>query len=362
MAAGNTFGDLYKITTYGESHGKSIGVIIDGCPSGLKLDLKKIQQELDKRQPGQSKITTQRKEDDKFEIHSGVYKGITLGTPIMIIVMNKNFDSSKYNNIRNKLRPGHADHTYQAKYEIRDANGGGRSSARETIGRVLGGAIAKQVLNQYSHIKIIGYTACVGGIEAIKRDFNFIEKNDLRCPDKTLYKSMKLKVTKAISNKDSIGGAVEIIAKNIPLGLGEPVFDKLSSNLMESLGSIGAVKGIEIGSGKQVENMLGSNYNDQIIAKKGKIIYKTNNAGGIIGGISNGEDIKLRLSVKPTPTRNEIPLNLPTQDGKKNKEVIIKGNHDPIIMPRIVPIAEAMVAITILNFLLKQKAYELFKK
>jgi chorismate synthase len=358
MSAGNKFGDMYTVTTYGESHGKSIGVIIDGCPSGLELDLKKIQYELDRRKPGQSSITTQRKESDQFEIHSGIYDGKTLGTPIMMMVVNKSFDSSKYDNIRDKFRPGHADHTYQAKYLIRDPNGGGRPSARETIGRVLGGAIAKQILSAYAGIEIFGYTACIGGINAVNIDHDFIEQNDLRCPDKNLYQSMKDKLIQTMKDKDSIGGAVEVIAKNVPIGLGEPVFDKLNAVLMGALGSIGSVKEVSIGIGRKVEKMLGSDYNDQMIAKDGKIRYLTNNAGGIIGGISNGEDINARLSIKPTPTRKGVILNMPLKDGISNKDVIIDGNHDPIIMPRLVPIAEAMMAITLVNFLLKQKAYE----
>ena len=354
---GNCFGDLYKITTFGESHGKLVGVVVDGCPPGLKLDLEEIQYELDRRKPGQSKVTTQRKEKDRLHVNSGIYDGKTTGHPIEMIILNEDADTSKYENIKNKFRPGHADHTYHVKYGIRDWRGGGRSSARETAARVMGGAVAKQILRKYSRTEIIGCTVNVGGIEAVRRDYDFIEKNILRCPDPDVYEAMLRRVEKAKENNDSIGGAVEVIARNLPAGLGEPVFDKLNATLMHGLGSIGAVKAVGIGLGSKVESMVGSQYNDQMRIKDKKIEYLTNNAGGIVGGISNGEYIIARLSVKPTPTRKGIPVVLPSED-YKNKEITIAGRHDPVIMPRMVPVAEAMTAIVLTDYFLKQKVYE----
>ncbi len=364
--AGNTFGDLYRITTFGESHGKLIGVIIDGCPPGFELDMTEIQRELDRRKPGQSKVTTQRKESDKVIINSGVFEGRTTGAPIEMIVLNEDADSSKYENIKDKFRPGHAmpchaDHTYFIKYGLRDWRGGGRSSAQETAARVMAGAVAKQILRKYCLTEIIGATVCIGGIEAVKRDYAFAETNPLRCPDPDVYDSMMAKVEEAKKNNDSIGGAVELLAINVPTGLGEPVFDKLNATLMHALGSIGAVKEVGIGYGRKVESMLGSEYNDKMSAELGRIKYFTNHAGGIIGGISNGENITARLSVKPTPTRSGITMSLPTED-YRNEEVTLAGRHDPIIMPRLVPVAESMMAITLTDYLLKQKAYKILEE
>lgn len=355
--AGNSFGELYRITTFGESHGKLVGVVVDGCPPGFELDLEEIQHELDRRKPGQSKVTAQRKEKDRIHVNSGIFKGKTTGHPIEMVVLNEDADPSKYENIKDKFRPGHADHTYHVKYGIRDWRGGGRSSARETAARVMGGAVAKQILKKYTGTEIIGCTVNVGGLEAAKRDYDFIEKNILRCPDPDIYEAMLKKVEEAKENNDSIGGAVEVIAKNVPAGLGEPVFDKLEGAFMHALGSIGAVKAVGIGMGNRVESMLGSQYNDQMRAEGGEIRYLTNNAGGIIGGISNGEEIYARLSVKPTPTRKGVPIVLPTKEGR-NEEVTLEGRHDSVIMPRLVPIAEAMMAIVLTDYFLKQKAYE----
>jgi len=355
--AGNTFGDMYRITTFGESHGSLIGVVIDGCPSGLELDIAEIQHELDRRKPGQSKVTTQRKESDKVIINSGMFEGKTTGHPIEMVILNEDADPSKYVNIKDKFRPGHADHTYFAKYGFRDWRGGGRSSARETAARVIAGAVAKQILRKYAKIEIFGATVCIGGVEAALRDYGYAETNMLRCSDPDVYDAMMAKVEEAKSKNDSVGGAVEIVAKNVYIGLGEPVLDKLNAVLMHALGSIGAVKAVGIGAGRKVENMFGSEYNDQIAAEDGRIRYLTNNAGGIIGGISNGEDIICRLSVKPTPTRSGVTMTLPTQD-YRNEEVKIEGRHDPIIMPMMVPVAEAMMAIVLADHFLKQKAYE----
>jgi chorismate synthase len=358
--AGNSFGNLFRITTFGESHGPFVGVVIDGCPSGFNLDLKKIQNELDRRKPNQSDVTTKRKEKDNFEIISGFFEGKTTGAPITMLVKNEDFDSDKYESIKDAFRAGHADHTYFAKYGFRDWRGGGRSSGRETVARVMAGAVAKQILNKFFNIRILGSTVCISGVEAVKRDYDYAEKNILRCPDKNAYNNMLKKVKDAQNNKDSVGGAVELVIKNTPIGIGEPVFDKLDAKLFYALKTIGAVKAIGIGQGKNVENMLGSEYNDKMAAKSGKISYLTNNSGGIIGGISNGADIIIRLSVKPTPTRTGIDLVLPTEKFT-NKKVTIEGEHDSIIMPRLVPVAEAMAAITLLDFILQQKGYEHFK-
>lgn len=359
--SGNVFGDLYRITTFGESHGKLIGVVIDGCPAGLELDLDKIQYELDRRKPGQTIVASQRKEEDKLIINTGLYEGRTTGAPIEMVVMNKDADSSKYNNISDKFRPGHADYTFFAKYGFRDPRGGGRSSARETAARVMAGAVAKQILKKYEGIEVYGATVCLGGIEAIKRDYVYAETNMLKCPDPAVYDLMATRAEDAKRNNDSVGGAVEVIARNVPVGLGEPVFDKLNAVLMHALASIGAVKAIELGLGRKVEGMLGSEYQDQKEWNGTNMNYHTNNAGGIEGGISNGQDIAARLSIKPTPTRTGVKMVLPTED-YMNKEVEITGRHDPIIMPRLVPVAESMMAITLVDFLLKQKSYEFYRK
>ncbi len=361
---GNSFGKLYNLTEFGESHGAGIVGVVSGCPSRFEIDVKRVQYELDRRKPGQSRVTSKRPEKDKIHFLSGVMETehkdflITTGAPIGLAVWNKAADSSKYENLRKAYRPGHADHTAELKWGIREWRGGGMFSARETIARVAGGAIAKQILEKFCQVQIYGYTACVGGVEAKTVVPEYIEQNMLRCPDPEMYEAMLAKVDGAIAQKDSIGGAVGVIAKNAPKGLGEPVFDKLQALLFHAFGSIGAVQGVEKGLGRAVESMLGSAYNDQMRAVDGsRIEYLTNHAGGIIGGISNGEDISFRLSVKPTPTRKDVPLILATSDFR-NEEITIKGKHDPVIMPRMVPVAEAMMAITLLDCWLQQRAYE----
>lgn len=363
MAAGNSFGDLYRVTTYGESHGLSVGAVIDGCPSGIELSMAKIQHEMDRRKPGQSSVTTQRKEADIAHITSGVMptndedKVITTGHPIHLFCNNTNFKTGKYKPIKHNFRPSHADYTYWAKYRVRDWRGGGRSSGRETIGRVLAGGVAKQVLSKYCpDLQVLGCTVKIAGIEAVIRDYEYAERNQLRCPDKRVYERMLRKVKTAKKNHQSLGGAVEVIAKNVPAGLGEPVFDKLNAVLMHALGSIGAVKAVQIGIGTEVESMVGREYRDIKRWKEGRMAYASNNAGGIEGGISAGIDLVCRLSVKPTPTVTETEILMPNESGK-NETKVIEGDHDPIIMPRMVPVAEAMMAITLLDFLLKQRAY-----
>jgi chorismate synthase len=342
--SGNSFGKKFRIMTWGESRGKAVGVVIDGCPSGLELTEKDIQKELDRRKPGQSDVTTQRKETDKVEILSGVFEGKTLGTPIALMVKNETTDTKGYENLKNVFRPGHADYTYYKKYGIYDYRGGGRASARETLGRVAAGGIAKKILNKKG-IKIIAYTKQIGNIKAKQIDFDEIEKNHIRCPDKEAAKRMEEKILEIKGLQDSVGGIVEVIVKNVPPGLGNPVFDKLDADLAKALMSIGGVKGVEIGAGFKVAEMLGSENNDQI-TKKG---FRTNNAGGILGGISTGQDIVIRIAVKPTPSigKEQKTINF---EGD-NRKIKIKGDHDPCICPRIVPVAEAMISLVIADYI-----------
>ncbi len=353
--SGNTFGTLFRITTWGESHGPAVGVVIDGCPSGIMLDENDLQKELDRRRPGQSGITTQRKEEDRAEILSGVFSGKTTGAPVSIMVRNKDVDSGKYETLRNTPRPGHADITYELKYGFRDWRGGGRSSARETIGRVAGGAVAKRILS-LKGIEILGHVVELGGIRARAASIEEVrentEKNPVRCADPDAAVEMEAMIHAARSEGDSIGGIVEIISIGVPAGVGEPVFDKLSAELAKALMSIGAVKGVEIGSGFNSAIMKGSQMNDPIVFRSDKITTLTNNAGGILGGISNGEIIVCRIAVKPTPS---ISKEQRTVDMNKMKDTKIKiqGRHDPSIPPRIVPVAEAMVALVLIDQMMR---------
>ena len=353
--SGNTFGTLFRITTWGESHGPAVGVVIDGCPAGLSLGEANIQKELDRRRPGQSNITTQRKEEDRAEILSGNFSGKTTGAPISIMVRNKDVDSSKYEALKNTPRPGHADLTYELKYGFRDWRGGGRSSARETIGRVAAGAVAKKLL-ELQDIEILGHVVELGGIRAKAVNIDEIrentEKNPVRCADLEAASEMEAIIHKARSQGDSVGGIVEIIGIGIPAGVGEPVFDKLSSDLAKALMSIGAVKGVEIGAGFKSASMKGSHMNDPFMIKDGKIVANTNNAGGILGGISSGEPLVLRIAVKPTPS---ISKEQRTVDMSKMKDtrIMIQGRHDPSIPPRIVPVAEAMVALVVVDMMMR---------
>lgn len=351
--AGSTIGKKLKITTFGESHGKAIGVVIDGVQPGLNISEEEIQKELDRRKPGQSKITTPRKESDKIEILSGIFEGKTTGTPICMLVWNKDQDSKRYEEIKDLFRPGHADLTYLKKYGIRDYRGGGRSSGRETIGRVAAGALAKKMLKD---VKIKAYVKQVGKIKAKTIDLNEIEDNIVRCPDKEAAKLMEKKILEAKSQGDSIGGIVEVVIENPPEGLGDPVFNKLDADLAKALMSIGAVKAVEIGAGIKVAEMHGSECNDQITKKGTKTITKTNNAGGIVGGISNGMPIIARVAVKPTPS---ISKEQDTVDIKGNKtKISTKGRHDPCICPRVVPVVESMVALVLADHLMIKKAIE----
>ena len=350
--SGSSFGKLFKITTWGESHGRGLGVVIEGCPAGLPIKESEIQFELDRRRTGQSKVTTTRKEGDKIQIMSGVFKGKTTGTPISLLVENEDADSSKYELIKDLYRPGHADYTYDMKYGFRDYLGGGRSSARETVGRVAAGAIAKKLLAR-NKIKIIGFTRQVGKLIAKEIDYREIEKNIVRCPDAKIAEKMINAIMRARKKGDSLGGVVEVVAMGVPAGLGEPVFDRLDADLAKAVMSMPAVKGVEIGAGFQSATMTGSECNDSFVMKNKKVATASNNAGGILGGISNGMDIVIRLVVKPTSSINRAQDTV-TQKGKKAK-IRVEGRHDPCVATRAVPIAEAMVALTLIDHLYRTK-------
>lgn len=354
--SGSSYGKLFKITTWGESHGRGLGVVIEGCPAGLPIKESEIQLELNRRRTGQSKVTTTRKEGDQIQIMSGVFKGKTTGAPISLLVENEDVDSSKYELIKDLYRPGHADYTYDMKYGFRDYRGGGRSSARETVGRVAAGAIAKKLLTR-ERIKIIGFTRQVGKHIAKNIDYREIENNIVRCPDNKIAEKMINSIMRARKKGDSLGGVVEVIAQGVPAGLGEPVFDRLDADLAKAVMSMPAVKGVEIGVGFQSAIMTGSECNDVFVMKNKKVITATNNAGGILGGISNGMDIVIRLVVKPTSSINKAQ-NTVTQQGKKAK-IRVEGRHDPCVAPRAVPIAEAMVAITLIDHLYRTKSARL---
>ena len=348
----NIFGDLFKITTWGESHGKAIGVVIDGCPAGLKISVKDIQKELDRRRPGQSKIVTQRDEKDKVEILSGIFEGKTLGTPISLIVYNADSKSKDYKELKDKYRPSHADFTYAAKYGIRDHRGGGRASARETIGRVASGAIAKKLLKK---MEVLAYVKQIHKIESdidpSKVTAKQIESNIVRCPDATAAKKMINKIEKAKKAGDSLGGIIECVIRNVPAGLGSPVFDKLDALLAQAMLSIPATKGFEVGSGFGAVEMMGSEHNDEMTIKNKKVTTKTNNAGGIVGGISNGMDIIFRVAFKPTATIFKKQATV-TSSGK-NTTLQMSGRHDPCVLPRAVPIVEAMATLVLADEWLK---------
>lgn len=361
--SGNTFGVIFRTTTWGESHGRAVGAVVDGCPAGLDLSSEEIQKELDRRRPGQSSVSTQRKEEDRVEILSGIFDGKTTGTPISMIVWNKDADSSAYDAIKNTPRPGHADYTYLEKYGIRDHRGGGRASARETVGRVAAGAIAKKLLAQ-SGVGIAGFVSELGGIASKIPDQDLselkslAESNPVRCPDQKAAERMLQMLEDIKKQGDSLGGIVVVIAEGVPPGLGEPVFDKLDADLAKALMSLGAVKSVEIGAGIGSAHMHGSEMNDPLILKDGKIDFETNNAGGILGGISTGAPIVCRIAVKPTPS---ISLRQRTVNTSllNETEIYIKGRHDPAIPPRIVPVAEAMVALVLADHMLRSRSSRL---
>jgi chorismate synthase len=354
--AGNTIGKIFTLTTFGESHGEALGGIIDGCPAGLTIDLEFIQSELDRRRPGQSHIVTQRKEGDKVEFLSGIFEGKTMGTPIGFIIRNENQKSKDYEHNVDVYRPSHADYTYDAKYGMRDHRGGGRSSARETVSRVVAGAIAKLILKQHG-ITINAYTSQVGDIKLLKDyhdlDLTKIESNIVRCPDALLADTMIQKIEQVRKAGDTIGGVISCVIKGTPVGLGEPVFDKLHADLGKAMLSINAVKGFEYGSGFEGVKMNGSQHNDLFISEKGAVTTKTNHSGGIQGGISNGEDIYFRVAFKPVAT---IMQKQNTVNSKGEAvEMMGKGRHDPCVLPRAVPIVEAMAALTLVDHLFRNK-------
>jgi len=351
--AGNSFGNIFKLTTFGESHGEAIGGVIDGCPPGIKIDFEAIQNEMDRRKPGQSAIVTQRKEPDEVKFLSGIFEGQTTGTSIGFIIQNANQKSKDYSHIKDSYRPSHADYTYDQKYGVRDHRGGGRSSARETACRVVAGAIAKQAL---SGMNINAYVSSVGDVELNtpyqQLDFAKIESNAIRCPDPVVAEQMIEKIKEIRKQGDTIGGTVTCVLQNVPIGLGEPVFDKLHAELGKAMLSINAVKGFEYGSGFAGTKMKGSEHND-LFNEDGST--KTNNSGGIQGGISNGEDIYFKVAFKPVAT---IMKNQETVDKEGNMiEMHGKGRHDPCVVPRAVPIVEAMAALVLIDYWLLNKMY-----
>jgi chorismate synthase len=350
---GNSFGNLFCITTWGESHGPALGVIIDGCPAGLGISEEDIQRELDRRRPGQSRITTQRKEPDRVEILSGVFEGKTLGTPISLMIQNADVISKSYEDIKDTYRPGHADFTYETKYGIRDYRGGGRSSARETVGRVAAAAIAKKILGIHG-IRTYGYVKQVGDIVALNIDLDEIENNPVRCPDPEVANGMIELIEDVRREGDSIGGLVEVVSKGVPAGLGSPVFNKMEADLARALMSIGGIRGFEVGLGFEAARRKGSEVNDLMYKDdSGKLRFKTNNAGGLLGGITTGEDLIVRIAIKPT---SSIPKVQKTVDKfGDEKDLVVKGRHDPCLCPRAVPIAEAMVNLVLVDHLLMSK-------
>lgn len=356
---GNTFGHLFRITTYGESHGGGVGVVIDGCPPQLEISESEIQVELDRRKPGQSRITTPRKESDTCEIMSGVFEGKTTGTPISILVRNKDARSQDYNEMAKKYRPSHADATYDAKYGIRNYQGGGRSSARETIGRVAAGAIAKKILKQVAGVEIVAYVKRIKDIEAqVDPDtvtLEAVESNIVRCPNTEYAEKMIDRIDLARKDKDSLGGVVECVARHVPRGLGDPVFDKLEADLAKGVMSLPATKGFEIGSGFAGTTMTGSEHNDEFyIDEGGEYRTVSNRSGGVQGGISNGENIIIRVAFKPTATIGKEQKTV-TKDGEETL-LAAKGRHDPCVLPRAVPMVEAMVALVLCDRLLSNQA------
>lgn len=348
--SGSIYGKHFSIATWGESHGKGIGVVVDGCPAGLDLCEEDIQKFLDRRKPGQSKFTTQRNEADSVKILSGIFEGKTTGTPISMVVFNETQRSQDYSEIANYYRPGHADLTYDMKYSFRDYRGGGRSSGRETIGRVAAGAIAIKILNQLG-IDIFAYTKSIGEITCDENNFSReeISNNKLYMPDAEAAGKASDYLSQCMSNRNSSGGIVECIVKHMPVGIGEPCFEKLNANLAKAVCSIGAVKGFEIGDGFEVAKATGLTNNDNYEMKDGKITKLTNNSGGIMGGISDGSDIILRAAFKPTPSIAATQQTVNKQG--ETIEINIKGRHDPIIVPRAVVVVESMTALCILDML-----------
>lgn len=354
--SGNTTGKIFRVTTFGSSHGIALGAVIDGCPAGISLDIEDIQVELDKRRPGTSKITTSRGETDKVQILSGVFEGETDGTPIAMMVENQEFDSSAYEALKNTPRPGHGDYTWRSKYHNYDYRGGGRGSGRVTIGHVMGGAVAKQIL-KLLNIKVVSHVTQIGNIKANTVNINQIETkirdNPVRCADPAAARKMEELILEYKSESSSVGGMVETVVLNPPVGLGEPVFDKLDAALAKAMMSIGSVKGVEIGAGFEVAHLSGYDTNDEYyITAEGKIRTTTNQSGGIVGGMSNGMPIVVKIAVKPTPSISQVQKTV-DMDRMKDVEIEIKGRHDPCICPRITAVAEASVAMVLADHLIR---------
>lgn len=352
MAAGSTIGTIFKITTWGESHGKAIGVVVDGCPAGLELCEADIQTLLDRRKPGQSKFATQRSEGDEVEILSGVFEGKTTGTPISMIVWNKDQRSRDYSQIANCYRPGHADYTFDEKFGFRDYRGGGRSSARETIGRVAAGAIAEKFLTSLG-IHLTAYTKSIGpvGIDASKMELAEIANNPLCMPDREAAEKAAAYLEEKMAECDSVGGVVECRISGVPTGIGEPVFEKLDANLAKAMLSIGAVKGFEMGDGFAAACACGSDNNDAFrMSEDGHVVKETNHSGGVLGGISDGSDLVFRVAFKPTPSIAKMQRTV--DKFGEEMELEIKGRHDPVVVPRAVVVVEAMAAVTLMDALL----------
>ncbi|EJL89324.1 chorismate synthase [Pantoea sp. BIGb0393] len=348
--AGNSIGQVFRVTTFGESHGIALGCIVDGVPPGIPLTEADIQHDLDRRRPGTSRYTTQRREPDQVKILSGVFEGVTTGTSIGLLIENTDQRSQDYGTIKDLFRPGHADYTYEQKYGLRDYRGGGRSSARETAMRVAAGAIAKKYLQMKHGIVVRGYLAQIGDVACELKDWSIVEENPFFCPDASKLEALDELMRGLKKEGDSIGAKVTVLAENVPPGLGEPVFDRLDADLAHALMSINAVKGVEIGDGFAVINQRGSQHRDEIRANG----FQSNHAGGILGGISSGQTISANLAMKPTSSIT-VPGNTITRDGEE-VEMITKGRHDPCVGIRAVPIAEAMMAIVLMDHLLRQRA------
>jgi chorismate synthase len=345
----SSFGRLFVVTTFGESHGPGVGVVVDGMPPGIAIEPAAIQRELDRRRPGQSALTTQRSEADQVEILSGVFEGLSLGTPIAMLVRNTDAHSKDYEALKDVFRPGHADYTYSQKYGVRDHRGGGRSSGRETVGRVAAGALARAALAT-AGVSIVGGTVQVGEVKAVRRDWDAVEKNPVRCPDAAAAEEMAAVILRARDQKDSVGGVVEVVARGVPAGWGDPTMSKLDALLGAAMLSIPATKGVEIGGGFGMCALAGSQTNDVLDGER----FLTNFAGGIAGGISNGADVVVRVAVRPATSIGK-PQTAATKDGGTTT-IAIEGRHDPCICPRVVPVAESMMAITLMDAWLRQRA------
>jgi chorismate synthase len=348
--SGNSFGNSFIVTTFGESHGVALGCVIDGCPPGLDLCEEDIQKELDKRKPGSSKYTTQRKEDDKVEILSGVFEGKTTGTPIGLLIRNKDQKSKDYDDLKEVFRPSHADYVYSKKYGFRDHRGGGRSSARETAMRVAAGAVAKKYLADHLNIKVTGYLSQIGSLKIKSIDLSEINNNPFFCPDKDILKDIENLIDQLRKEGDSIGAKIEVVVSNLPVGLGEPVFDKLEADLAKGLMSINAVKGFEVGKGFDLVVAKGSESRDEMSPDG----YLSNNSGGISGGISTGQDINVSIALKPTSSINKEGQTI--NSSGESQQIQVKGRHDPCVGVRATPIAEAMTALVIMDHFLRNRA------